>query len=106
LVRVEQVQAMAQEAMIPGTEPPADAQPLSSTEVPASFDTPFYCTVRLPEHRIEVAGLVRQPAATGQPLRVELGFANNARSDHSSFTTQHMISTGQTRVVAGDPAGT
>jgi hypothetical protein len=81
---------------------PAGAKVLVSTETLASFGTPFYFTVGLPEQRFELGGLVVPAAGPGdRTYRIDLGYANNGRIDHTSIGTNVMLPMGETRVVMG-----
>jgi hypothetical protein len=81
---------------------PAGAKLVASTETLASFGTPFYFTVGLPEQRFELGGRVVAPAGPGdRTYRMDLGYANNGRIDHTSVSTNVMLPLGEPRVVMG-----
>jgi hypothetical protein len=58
LVRVQELQAAPLGTLPPPGDVPADAKVLASIETVATFGTPFYCTLALPERRIELGGVI------------------------------------------------
>jgi hypothetical protein len=98
VVRVESFQAQPTDS-IPTSVPPG-AKLVSSAEALASYGTQFYCTVGLPEHRVELGGLARAPEGN-QKVQLHLGFADNRAGSYRGFNGTWLVSPGETRVVLG-----
>ena len=78
---------------------PKDAKLLVSAEILATFGTPFYCTIGLPEQRFELGGRVVR--SDNGPCRIEVGYANHSRAGHIGSQTNVMLPIGETRVLMG-----
>ena len=91
-------------AIVSDGAPAADAKLLASMEVLATLGTPFYCTTRLPEQRLEVGGVVtRLPNGT---YRVQSDFADRTKRGQRGLSTLNEIPMGQTKVLVGNSDGT
>jgi len=103
VVRVERYEGAPAGVVMPKSVP-AGAKLVASAESLATYGTQFYCTVALPEHRIELGGMAT--AGPGQDkqdkyVRLEIGFADNRPGGHSSFSSNFMLGLGETHVMNG-----
>jgi hypothetical protein len=86
--------------------PRADAKLLVASEVLVCFGTPFYVTVALPEQRFEVGGVVHRPERPRDTTyRIDIGYADNARINHTGITSNVMLPMNQARVILGGTSG-
>jgi hypothetical protein len=101
LVRVQEYQSPAVPAdsmkAMPTTVP-VGAKLIASGESLASYGAPFYCTVGLPERRIEWNGLMK-PDVENKVILLQFGFADRVPGGVRSINTTQMIELGTTHII-------
>jgi hypothetical protein len=101
LIRVQEYQAPSVPADVMKAMPttvPAGAKLIASGESLASYGAPFYCTVGLPERRIEWNGLMR-PDTDNKVILMQIGFADHVPGGIRSINSTQITKLGTTNII-------